>query len=148
PFLPCLCCSLSVSFVNVPATSELYTLSLHDALPICPGRRLRRRRRRAPPARDRAGGGCGPDRLAADRGEAHAPVLRALRALAEARPQGDGGERPVLGGGHVPRPQGAAPALRRQVPPLRHGAVPEAPRVPRVRAPGRARGGEGRAGRE
>src|SRR5207247_1607542 len=96
----------------------------------------------------RAGAARGADRLAADRGEADAPVLRALRALPEARAQGDGGERPVLGRRHVPRPQGAAPALRRQVPPLRHRAVPEAPRLHRVRARGRARGGEARAARE
>ena len=26
-----------VFFFNDPATTEIYTLSLHDALPICPG---------------------------------------------------------------------------------------------------------------
>src|SRR5215203_7554688 len=32
-------------FFNDTATTEIYTLSLHDALPISPGRRHRRRRR-------------------------------------------------------------------------------------------------------
>src|SRR5438874_12309235 len=31
-------------FFNVPATTEIYTLSLHDALPICSPDRPRRRR--------------------------------------------------------------------------------------------------------
>src|SRR3712207_9256300 len=31
-------CSLSVFFFNDTATTEIYTLSLHDALPICPAR--------------------------------------------------------------------------------------------------------------
>src|SRR3712207_9263970 len=34
-------CSLSIFFFNDTATTEIYTLSLHDALPIC----LRQRRR-------------------------------------------------------------------------------------------------------
>src|SRR2546425_12681583 len=32
-------------FFNDPAPTEIYTLSLHDALPICPGRRRRDRAR-------------------------------------------------------------------------------------------------------
>src|SRR3712207_7899337 len=35
-----------VLFFNDTATTEIYTLSLHDALPICRGRRWRRRRSR------------------------------------------------------------------------------------------------------
>src|SRR3712207_8320459 len=38
---------------NDPATTEIYTLSLHDALPICWG--SRRRRRRRPSSRARRG---------------------------------------------------------------------------------------------
>src|SRR3712207_7101745 len=34
-------------FFNDTATTEIYTLSLHDALPICRGARLRRERRRS-----------------------------------------------------------------------------------------------------
>src|SRR2546422_5252603 len=41
-------------FFNDTATTEIYTLSLHDALPISP-RRRRRRRARAAPARARRG---------------------------------------------------------------------------------------------
>src|SRR3712207_7787018 len=35
------CCSLIFFFFKDPATTEIYTLSLHDALPICAGRRRR-----------------------------------------------------------------------------------------------------------
>src|SRR5690606_40199187 len=41
------------SFSNHPATTEIYTLSLHDALPISRSR-VRRRWRQRPPGRDRA----------------------------------------------------------------------------------------------
>src|SRR5690606_41623095 len=41
---------IRLSFPLATATSPTYTLSLHDALPICP------RRRRPPPARRRGGG--------------------------------------------------------------------------------------------
>src|SRR2546422_2443806 len=44
-------------FFNDTATTEIYTLSLHDALPICRGARRRSRRRRsASPARRRPPG--------------------------------------------------------------------------------------------
>src|SRR5438067_3665545 len=33
----CCCFSILFFFFNDPATTEIYTLSLHDALPICPG---------------------------------------------------------------------------------------------------------------
>src|SRR3712207_8137881 len=65
---------MSVFFFNDTATTEIYTLSLHDALPICPLRpvqrrhRLRQGRRRA----DRAGRSHPADgqrqRVGADRG--------------------------------------------------------------------------------
>src|SRR3712207_9305348 len=32
----CTCTSVSMCFFNDTATTEIYTLSLHDALPICP----------------------------------------------------------------------------------------------------------------
>src|SRR5437868_15111884 len=38
-------------FFTAPATTDIYTLSLHDALPICPGRSRPMRRHR---------GGCAP----------------------------------------------------------------------------------------
>src|SRR3712207_9471251 len=38
-------------FFNDTATTEIYTLSLHDALPICPGPVPDTRRRRTQPAR-------------------------------------------------------------------------------------------------
>src|SRR5207244_12866764 len=43
-------------FVNAPATPQIYTLSLHDALPICGRRRAPRASRRTPPAARPAGG--------------------------------------------------------------------------------------------
>src|SRR5260221_2207443 len=39
-----LCVLLSVFFFNDTATTEIYTLSLHDALPICTGHRSPARR--------------------------------------------------------------------------------------------------------
>src|SRR2546427_2187270 len=41
-------------FFNDTATTEIYTLSLHDALPICEAQRRRRRRHRDAPQRLRA----------------------------------------------------------------------------------------------
>src|SRR5436190_22063971 len=55
-------CFLFLFFFNDTATTEIYTLSLHDALPICSGGRRRSGRRRGsgaacapppPPWRDR-----------------------------------------------------------------------------------------------
>src|SRR3712207_7901363 len=50
-------------FFNVTATTEIYTLSLHDALPICKRRPGRPRRRSPgptqPPARSSACASCG-----------------------------------------------------------------------------------------
>src|SRR5438046_10247492 len=36
-----MCVSILFFFFNDPATTEIYTLSLHDALPICTGERPR-----------------------------------------------------------------------------------------------------------
>src|SRR4030067_3401976 len=51
-----------VFFFNDPATTEIYTLSLHDALPICssPDRPTRERRRRCCPHSARRGRSTGP----------------------------------------------------------------------------------------
>src|SRR3712207_7275611 len=67
-----------VVFFNDTATTEIYTLSLHDALPIWPSGRARSRRRRrhegraqrpGAPRAARAGAPCGPlDRPRADDG--------------------------------------------------------------------------------
>src|SRR3712207_9042760 len=47
------CLPIGFFFFNDTATTEIYTLSLHDALPICaPRRRLHRGRRAAPPRAD------------------------------------------------------------------------------------------------
>src|SRR3712207_7499594 len=50
----------NVFFFNDTATTEIYTLSLLDALPICCGRRGRRRPRRSPRRRGRASRGGWP----------------------------------------------------------------------------------------
>src|SRR3712207_7808465 len=63
-------------FFNDTATTEIYTLSLHDALPICaqraraaPGRGVRVRGRGSPTVRgDRDGGRRTPHRRSADSG--------------------------------------------------------------------------------
>src|SRR3712207_7091289 len=65
-----------IFFFNDTATTEIYTLSLHDALPICAaGRQRRRGRRRAPGARLR-GDRCLPAAAVRDeRGPGRAPAL-------------------------------------------------------------------------
>src|SRR5256885_7856411 len=45
-------------FFNDTATTEIYTLSLHDALPICPSRLFRRRHDRRRDVRYPLGRGC------------------------------------------------------------------------------------------
>src|SRR6202020_3477487 len=64
-----LVCSV-VFFFNDTATTEIYTLSLHDALPIC------WRGSRACPSRRRAGRRCRPTRS-----EEHTSELQSLRHL-------------------------------------------------------------------
>src|SRR2546426_3684426 len=58
-------------FFNDTATTEIYTLSLHDALPIC----ARAHRRPHPPARGRGRGGARA-RPAARRSEEHTSELQ------------------------------------------------------------------------
>src|SRR5437899_11386704 len=79
-------CSLlsSFFFFNDPATTEIYTLSLHDALPI--SRRLRRQRLlRArlplPQQRQRDVQGSVGERPAGLRSEEHTSELQSLRHL-------------------------------------------------------------------
>src|SRR3712207_9422413 len=77
---------LCIFFFNDTATTEIYTLSLHDALPIFPpgrGDRLPRPARRPRARRQlvdlRAGGAAGRDRVAgrrADRSEGHTSELQ------------------------------------------------------------------------
>src|ERR1039458_10475817 len=64
-------CSASLFFFNDTATTEIYTLSLHDALPICPGPLARPRtspNHRHPPTRR-------------PRSEEHTSELQSLRHL-------------------------------------------------------------------
>src|SRR5690606_28202878 len=69
-------------FYNVPATPELYTLSLHDALPISCAAQLFRGRQPGPYLDGRAGRRVGRGRLggtAVPRRQSGAEVLRAAR---------------------------------------------------------------------
>src|SRR5438874_11400470 len=75
--------SLYLFFFTATSTTEIYTLSLHDALPISPPRRRRERARRGPagpplrPPRRGARPGRGDDDRGGarplDRGSAHCP---------------------------------------------------------------------------
>src|SRR5437868_14573204 len=85
-------CHLCFFFLNDPATTEIYTLSLHDALPICGrGRRGRLRRcrrggrrraahrsRRRPHGRLRPGGG---DRKSTRLNSSHVSISYAVFCL-------------------------------------------------------------------
>src|SRR3712207_8556863 len=80
-------------FFNDTATTEIYTLSLHDALPIspqpgsgpwCPGRRASARRsarRRCARAGRRYGRGCGSSRSGGSRSEEHTSELQSRQYL-------------------------------------------------------------------
>src|SRR5256885_15654536 len=90
--LSCLLCFLLFFFFNDTATTEIYTLSLHDALPISAAEDLRRAgarvprgtrralRRTAAPARDRPaavlGGGGSRLRARRARSEEHTSELQ------------------------------------------------------------------------
>src|SRR5690348_3710327 len=80
-----ICCSwslfcLAIFFFNDPATTEIYTLSLHDALPICavPAGRTRCPALRYLPADDHPRGPRAPGRtaLTAARSEEHTSELQ------------------------------------------------------------------------
>src|SRR5437899_3682032 len=62
-------------FFNYPATTEIYTLSLHDALPISPSAAPRAE------ARYRRGQRASRRRAAAGRSEEHTSELQSLRHL-------------------------------------------------------------------
>src|SRR5690606_41367156 len=86
-------------FFTTPAPPASYTLSLHDALPICPGRPVaggvpeaHRDEPRPHPAHRRASGRL--RRVDRRSGEAHCPALRALRRAA-GRPARAVGDAPV-----------------------------------------------------
>src|SRR5438477_9562551 len=65
-------------FINDTATTEIYTLSLHDALPIFPGRHAQRA---VPVGRARARRPANlPDRLRSGRRDRRDPRLRAHRS--------------------------------------------------------------------
>src|SRR2546427_9499129 len=69
----CFCLSLLIFFFfffNDTATTEIYTLSLHDALPICTGGQTRRRGGVRAPARARLGASTGHTRLDGMKGTA------------------------------------------------------------------------------
>src|SRR3712207_7110110 len=72
-------CSLFFFFFNDTATTEIYTLSLHDALPICAAdpRRGRRRRARAALRRPRDHGG--DERDHRGQGRAHGSDRKSTR---------------------------------------------------------------------
>src|SRR5437899_12242466 len=119
-----------IFFLNDPATTVIYTLSLHDALPICARARPAAGAWPAAPRPERRGGRRGPRaRRAADGGDR----LRDQADLA-----GTGVLQPAP---DRPRPARAGPADREHAPPggLRRPAVPDlqvshdGPRLPRPR---------------
>src|SRR2546427_6174378 len=65
-------------FFNDTATTEIYTLSLHDALPICRAGPLHRRAGTQRLGHEEAGGGAGAE----DRDPVHVPRHRHLRGAA------------------------------------------------------------------
>src|SRR2546425_6407460 len=70
-------------FFNDTATTEIYTLSLHDALPICSGWEPERERRERPgwQARRCSCGRLPPRGLVAPRSEEHTSELQSLAYL-------------------------------------------------------------------
>src|SRR3712207_7490229 len=88
-------------FFNDTATTEIYTLSLHDALPICPAGRGGggQARQGAPPAAHRARGqgrrgrdgalrvGRGRDRKSTRLNSSHANISYAVFCLKKKKPQ-------------------------------------------------------------
>src|SRR3712207_9584704 len=79
----------SLFIFNVTATAEIYTLSLHDALPICPGSRPPRPPPRRPahpaptaaPARRRSGPDRCADRKSTRLNSSHANISYAVFCL-------------------------------------------------------------------
>src|SRR5699024_9030429 len=110
----------SIFFFHDPATTEIYTLSLHDALPIARGSALRggHRRRLAAGRAHRGAVGAAADGRG-DRGErgagAQARAGRGLGAhgVVGGRGRPDVDVRALAGGGRVRRPAGPGAALLR-----------------------------------
>src|SRR2546422_6868456 len=73
-------------FFNDTATTEIYTLSLHDALPICAGR-VPDRTLSSRQARQRGGGPLSAELQAPARGQGYAACRRGRRGC-EPRPEG------------------------------------------------------------
>src|SRR3989449_1759108 len=116
-------------FFNDTATTEIYTLSLHDALPISP-ESLREARRPEPGgAAPPAGAGSRPREEAGDRCEAPRPQGPS-RLVRRGRPKAPGEAGRAPGEGEGPdRDEAEAPRLRHRG--RRHGAaLPEAARLP------------------
>src|SRR3712207_8888201 len=80
-------------FFNDTATTEIYTLSLHDALPICTRAGTARRRDPAPPRRPASapapGGRASIDRDVLDHGRRLLAALHAVDPPVEQRAQGE-----------------------------------------------------------
>src|SRR5437667_5137936 len=72
----------SLFFFNQPSTTEIYTLSLHDALPISPPRP----RRRAPPRRVESRCGAGGDRKSTRLNSSHITISYAVFCLKKKTP--------------------------------------------------------------
>src|SRR5438045_7535232 len=80
---------ISFFFFNDPPTTEIYTLSLHDALPICEDRRPQGRahrvrqgpHERGAQGRARQARAHGADGAVHDRSEEHTSELQSLRHL-------------------------------------------------------------------
>src|SRR5256885_16666217 len=91
-------CAPFVFFFNDTATTEIYTLSLHDALPICgrtasrserppPGCRRRAPRRSAGPERLRSLDGDCPDRKSTRLNSSHLVISYAVFCLKKKKKQ-------------------------------------------------------------
>src|SRR5437762_6850253 len=110
-----LCISFVVFFFfNDSATTEIYTLSLHDALPICPRRRrhLMRGSHRAPPL-------SGAERSEEHTSELQSPMYLVCRLLLEKKNKSNSGRctfhtgsskaNSTLNPGYTPPPQAPPP---------------------------------------
>src|SRR5690349_25109003 len=79
-YLSCFSCSISFFFFNDTATTEIYTLSLHDALPICSPSRYPRASPRNGSSTANPKSPC-PWAIRAARSEEHTSELQSRRDL-------------------------------------------------------------------
>src|SRR6266566_2645889 len=92
-------------FFNDTATTEIYTLSLHDALPISPGRRRRSRRAHDARAEAHGAGGAAGHRV---------PLRRAVGRSGDRAPERDGGdEEPAVAADVLVLARAAEPGAQR-----------------------------------